>query len=65
MHEVLLFHIAARWLLKGNVPNTVLEMKDEIKSFLEFKNKEEFLSYFNDNNWITSQYYRKVEHTKS
>ena len=31
-------------------------MKDEIKLFLEFKNKE-FLSYFNDNNWITSLAY--------
>ena len=65
MHEVLLFQTAARWLLKGNVPNRVLEMKDKIKLFLEFKNKEEFLSYFNDNNWIASRYFRKVEHTKS
>ena len=54
MHEVLLFHTAARWLSKGNVLNRAFEMKDEIKLFLEFKNKEEFLSYFNDNNWITS-----------
>ena len=57
MNEVLLFHTAARWLSKGNVLNHVLEMKDEIKLFLEFKNKEEFLSYFNDNNWITSLAY--------
>ena len=57
MHEVLLFHTAARWLSKGNVLNRVFEMKDEIKLFLEFKNKEEFLSYFNDNNWITSLAY--------
>ena len=57
MHEVLLFHTAARWLSKGNVLNRVLEMKDEIKLFLEFKNKEEFLSYFNDNDWITSLAY--------
>ena len=32
-------------------------MKDEIKLFLEFKNKEEFLSYFNDNNWTTNLAY--------
>ena len=57
MHEILLFHTAAHWLSKGNVLNRVLEMKDEIKLFLEFKNKEEFLSYFNDNNWITSLAY--------
>ena len=57
MHEVLLFHTAARWLSKGNVLNRVFEMKDETKLFLEFINKEEFLSYFNDNNWITSLAY--------
>ena len=56
MHEVLLFHTAAHWLSKGNILNCVFEMKDEIKLFLEFKNKE-FLSYFTDNNWITSLAY--------
>ena len=57
MHEILLFHTAVRWLSKGNVLNRAFEMKNEIKLFLEFKNKEEFLSYFNDNNWITSLAY--------
>ena len=57
MHEILLFHTAVRRLSKGNVLNSVFEMKDEIKLFLEFKNKEESLSYFNDNNWITSLAY--------
>ena len=57
MHEMLLFHTAVRWLSKGNVLNRVFEMTDEIKLFLEFKNKEKFLSYFNDNNWITSLAY--------
>ena len=56
MHEILLFHTAVCWLSKGNVLNCVFEMKDEIKLFLEFKNKE-FLSYFNDNNWIASLAY--------
>ena len=56
-HETLLFHTAARWLSKGNVLNRVFEMKDEIKLFLEFKNKNEILSYFNDDNWITSLAY--------
>ena len=56
MHEILLFHTAVRWLSKGNVLNRVFGMKDEIKLFLKFKNKE-FLSYFNDNNWITSLAY--------
>ena len=56
MHEILLFHTAVRWLSKGNVLNRVFEMKDKIKLFLEFKNKE-FLSFFNDNNWITSLAY--------
>ena len=54
MHEILLFHTAVRWLSKGNVLNHIFEMKDEIKLFLEFKSKEKFLSYFNNNNWITS-----------
>ena len=57
MHEILLFHTAVRWLSKDNVLNRVFEMKDEIKLFLEFKNKEEFLSHFNDNNWIISHAY--------
>ena len=48
MHEILLFHTAGRWLSKGNVLNHVFEMKDEIKLFSEFKNKEEFLSYFSE-----------------
>ena len=56
-HETLLFHTAVRWLSKGNVLNRVFEMKDEIKLFLEFKNKNEILSYFNDDNWITSLAY--------
>ena len=56
MHKILLFHTAVHWLSKGNVLNRVFEMKNEIKLFLEFKNKE-FLSYFNDNNWITSLAY--------
>ena len=50
MHEILLFLTAVHWLSKGNVLNRVFEMKDKIKLFLEFKNKEEFLFYFNDNN---------------
>ena len=57
MHEILLFHTAVRWLSKGNVLYHVFEMNDEIKLFSEFKNKEDFLSYFNDNNWITSLVY--------
>ena len=57
MHEILLFHTAVQWLSKGNVLNHVFEMKDEIKLSSEFKNKEEFLSYFNNNNWITSLVY--------
>ena len=57
MHEILLFHTAVRWLSKDNVLNRAFEMKDEIKLFLEFKNKEEFLSYFIYNNWITSLAY--------
>ena len=57
MHEILLFHTAVRWLSKGKVINRVFEMKDEIKLFLEFKNKDEILSYFNDDNWISSLAY--------
>ena len=57
MHEILLFHTAVRWISKDNVLNRVFEMKNEIKLFLEFKNKEEFLSHFNDNNWIISHAY--------
>ena len=56
-HETLLFHTAMCWLSKGNVLNHVFEMKDEIKLFLEFKNKDEILSYFYDDNWITSLAY--------
>ena len=57
MYEILLFHTAVRWLSKDNVLNRVFEMKNEIKLFLKFKNKEEFLSHFNDNNWIISHAY--------
>ena len=32
-------------------------MKDEIQAFLEFKNKREFLSYFNDDKWMNSLAY--------
>ena len=56
MHETLLFHTAMRCVSKGNVLNRVYEMKDEIKLFLKFKNKE-FLFYFNNDNWITSLVY--------
>ena len=56
-HETLLFHTAVRWLSKGNVLNRVYEMKDEIQAFLEFKNKREFLSYFNDDKWMNSLAY--------
>ena len=56
MHEILLFHTAVHWLSEDNVLNWLFEMKDEIKLFLEFKNKE-FLSYFNYSNWITSLAY--------
>jgi len=45
-HEVL-FHTSVRWLLKGNVPNHVCEMKDETKLFSELK-ANEFLSCFSD-----------------
>ena len=40
MHKTLLFHTAVHWLLKGNILNCVFEMKDKIKLFLEFKNKD-------------------------
>ena len=53
MHKTLFFHTAVHWLSKGNVLKRVYETKDEIKLFLKFKNKEEFLSYFNNDNWIT------------
>ena len=56
-HETLLFHTAVRWFSKGYVLNRGFEIKDEIKLFLEFKNKDEILSYFNDDNWITSLAY--------
>ena len=55
--ETLLFHTSVRWLSKRNVLNRVFEMKDEIKLFLDFKNKDKILSYFNDDNWITSLAY--------
>ena len=32
-------------------------MKDEIQAFLEFKNKREFLSYFDEDEWMNSLVY--------
>ena len=57
MHETLLFYIAVCWLSKDNIIKSIFAMKDEIKLFLEFKNKDEILSYFNDDNCITSLAY--------
>ncbi|XP_068246552.1 zinc finger BED domain-containing protein 5-like [Palaemon carinicauda] len=50
-HEVLLFYTAVRWLSKGNVINRVLEMKDEIKLFLETQERKDLVVHFEDEAW--------------
>ena len=50
-HEVLLFYTAVRWLTKGNVFNSVFEIKDEIKLFLEIQERKDLVVHFEDESW--------------
>ncbi|XP_063845416.1 SCAN domain-containing protein 3-like [Scylla paramamosain] len=43
-HETLLFHTAVRWLSKGNVVQSVFELREEISLFLRIQNKQDLLS---------------------
>nr|XP_039258063.1 protein FAM200B-like [Styela clava] len=45
-HEALLFHMAVRWLSKGNMLSRVHEMREEVKLFLEAQGKQDLLLSF-------------------
>lgn len=50
-HKVLLFHIAVRWLSKGNVVNRVFDTKDDIRFFLEMTEKRYLVAHINNKAW--------------
>ena len=45
-HETLLFHMAVRWLSKGNMLARVYELKTEVKLFLEAQGNQNHLHLF-------------------
>ncbi|CAH1985115.1 unnamed protein product [Acanthoscelides obtectus] len=47
-HEVVLFHTEVRWLSKGYMLARLYEVKEEVILFLEFKEKHDFLTVFED-----------------
>ena len=51
-HLVLLYHTQTRWLSKGNVTRRFFELKEEVKAFCELKNKSEFCSSLDDEEWM-------------
>ena len=44
VHDTLLFHIAVRWLSKGNVVQRVFELREDVSLFLRIQNKQDLLS---------------------
>jgi len=56
-HQVLLYHTQTRWLSKGNVTQRVFELIRELKEFCKLKNKMEYYSWLDDEQWILSLAY--------
>ena len=56
-HESLIYHTQVRWLSKGNVLQRVVELKEEIKLFLQVQGKQELRSNFDDERWCGSLAY--------
>ena len=50
-HEVLLFYAAGHGLSKRSAINRVFEMKDEIKFFLEIRQRKYLVVHFEDESW--------------
>ena len=47
-HQSLLFHTQVRWLSKGNMLARVIELKEEVDTFLKMKCKMDLLTEFNN-----------------